>query len=705
MSDLVVATAFTASGDEVSPLLKKQAKAADTFGGALTAAFRKAGKESSVFGSMLKANIVGSAITAGFSKIQSLASSTIDAYVDFDTAIAGAADSGAISLQRGTKEFELFAQTARDLAATTKYSATDAAEALGSLGEAGFDAGQAQLSLSQIAKFATGSNLELAKSADLVGDAMGAFRLKSTDAATQANNLEYSTDAMAFAMDTSKMDAEELANAIKSSGPAFGAAGQGMSTYLALLGKMTGSGMEATDAGSKLAMMMKGLAVPSKAAEQASKKLGISLYDQNGKTRDLIEYLADYQKATDSMTEAQRNAYTSSIFGKRGLDGVNSVLALGVDSLKEYRDEMDAAGGKAKEEAAVIEKTLGYKLDTLKNSATEFGMKLIEAFSEDGKDAIDQAVEALKTFDPKPIVAAAKGLLEAFKWLFGFIRDHQQTLKVMLGSWLALKAAMGAIKFGQQIAEIARVILKWQAVTVAAGEATAAQTAAGAAGGGAGGVAGAAGGVGIKGFLTQDVKKAGGATNAMAGIAALGIGVTIGTAIEESFLNPLREAGAALELETGNLIAKVSQRDVGAMSVPDLMGQMDTVKAQIAQRAAAPAISSIEDAFAQVNSGIASGAASVGSFFGFFTEQEAAAIVQTNQGPIDVQKAQIEALTYEYQRMALAVLQARLDIQAAATAATTEINVNVANAPAGTTVDAKGTAGAPKVNQAQAGRT
>lgn len=705
MSDLVVSTAFTATGDQVSPLLKKQAKAAETFGSALSAAFKKVGKESSVFGAMLKANVVGSAITAGFSKIKSLAGSTIDAYMDFDTSITMAASKFPEKIKRGSAAFEMLANEARRVGKETTFSASQAAQGYDALAGAGFNVEQSIAAMTPLVQFATAANSDLATSTTVVADALGAFNFKSKDASVLAQNMTRLTDSLVFVTSTQKTTVEELSEAITAGGSAFTGAGQSMESYIALVGDLAGAGFKGSMAGTALRGGMLKIAAPTAQASAALKKMHVETKDASGNMRAFTDILSDMSVATKDMGSGEKTELLQKIFGTESIAGMVALLNMGGDKLKDYESNLRGAAGKSEEMSKEIKQTLGNRMADLGSTVEEFGFKIIKAFEKDGKDAIAQAIDSINKFDPKPIVEAVKGLIEAFKWLFGFIRDHEQTVKTLIASWVLFKATMGAISFGKQVKEIAGVVLKWQAVTVAAEEATAAQTAASAAGGAGGGVGGVAGAAGLKGFLTQDVAKAGAATNVGAVAASLSVGLAIGGFIEDEFLDPLRKAGEELELQTGNMIAKMSMQDVSAMTAQDLFKNMEDVKAQLAKEENTPAISSLEGAVSQVNSGIMGVSAAVGNFLGFFSDEQAQAIVNANQGPIDVQRAHVEQLTELYRQMALAVRQANIDIQSAANDVKTEINVNVANAPAGTTVDTKGSSGAPKVNQSQAGRS
>lgn len=441
-----VQTDFTADGAEVLGTLKAMAVQSKKTSDKMEAGFKRVG---SVWKGSFVADLSARAVASGMNLAQRGIESVVKSYIDYDAAIRAAADAGAISLEVGSKEFAAFDAAARRTAETTKFTAAAAAGALEKFGLAGYDAAQAASALPYAVDLATASGLDLAAAAELETDALAAFGLTSTDAATQAQNLAMVNDLLAASADSSKLSTEELVGALKASGPGFAATGQSISTYTALLGKLADSGMDGADAGSKLSFMMKALAAPSDAAKKATSGLGISLYDEAGNVRDLVDFISDYDAATQEMSDAQRNALSATIFGKRGLDGVNAVLEIGTDDLKEYRDALKSAGGTAKKEAAVIEKTLGYKIDTLQNAAVEMGFKFIEAFAGDGGQAIDKFAESIKGFDVKPIVADAKDLAGTVKDVVGFLVDN---------TW-AIKAA-GIAFAGWKIAGLASDVVK-----------------------------------------------------------------------------------------------------------------------------------------------------------------------------------------------------------------------------------------------------
>jgi TP901 family phage tail tape measure protein len=687
VSDLVVGTAFTATGDTVTKSLKTQAKAADSFGARLKDAFQKASKESSIFKSVLSANLVSSAITKGFNVIQNQARETVSSYIDFDTAITMAAAKFPEKIKRGTKEFEDLGFAAREVGRLTTFSASQAAEGYNALAGAGFSAKQSIAAMLPLVNFATASNTDLASATSVVADALGSFNMRSEDATILTENLSRISDAYSFVTTTAKVSLEELSETVKMGGSAFVSSGQSMEEFIALSGLLAKSGLRGSMAGTALTTSVLRLAAPSGQAKDALRKIGVETRNSEGGMRKYRDIMADISDKTKEMGSGVRAELLSKIFGMEAIKGVTPLLNMGRDAMAAYVDEVMEAAGKSDEMTKEIKQTLGNRLADLGSTLEELGFKFIDAFVNDGKDAIGTAIDAINNFDVKPIVEGAKSVLSAFKWLIKFLKDHTGTLKVIAAMWISWKVGMAAISF-------VKIIAGLRSVTTAALTAKAATSGVGV----TGGVAGAG--------VAAAPQAAGGKIGAgavMPVAMAAQAGYMVGNFIEETWLNPMREYGQKMEVELGNLVYRLSSKDFTKMSSEDLAANMQKVRATMANMPGP--LNSLESGVQQVGNDIVRSSAKIAEFFGFLSEEQATQIVESNKGPVQKQQEQLEQLAQMYQEMALAIAKAKIQIEQASKQASTEINVNVANAPAGTTVDAKGTGSPPKVNQSKAGKT
>lgn len=694
MTAFVVETAFTASKDQVTSTLKAQAAAATTFGQKMKLAFKSAAKESSIFRANLAANLASKAITTATSLIGRGVRSVVEEYVSFDEAIGQAAAKMPEKIRRGTDAFKELEDAARAVGASTKYTATESAEALNFLAMAGFNAAQSMAALPHVTDLATSSGMDLARATDIASDALGAFNLMSSDAAVLGSNLARINDVFAKTVNTANVDMEMLYETMKDGAPAMTAAGQSVETFAALAGKMGSAGIKGSKAGMTLKNMMLQLAGPTGAAKSALKRLGIEIEDDSGNMRDIIDILGDYKRATADMGSVQRDATTDLIFGRRAISGVNILLQEGEDGLRAYRDELEAAGGTAAEVAGEIEKSLGNKLLKLKSAAIELGFKLLESFSGDGKDAIDALVETVQKFNMKSIIDGAHDVVSAMQWLYRLIRDNWNTIKTLAAGFVAFKVVIGTINF-------ARAVSGFMSIAKAAAQAATAAGGVGAAG--AGGVAGAAGNVAKPGKLDVAAGAAGGA------IVAATAGYAIGNVIEDNLLNPMRESGEKFETMLNNMARKYEGVGRGAVDISTMnLAELETAAKQLSMirrdiKEEGLPIHSVEGYF----QGLAETAGSIGiamnEALGFINPAQAKKLEEENRGILYERMESERRIAAAYAEV-LQRLIALKQQAAAANSSQTQIDVNV-KAPEGTTVETKQQGGnAPKVNQSKAGK-
>ena len=170
------------------------------------------------------------------------------------------------------KTFEQLQAVAKDLGATTRFSATEAADAMGFLGQAGFDATKIMAALPSTLNLAAAGALELGTAADLVTDVLAGFGLEA-DQATRLTNI------LAKAAASSNTSVEQMGEAFSFVGPAAKAFGVSIEDASAAITFLSDSGVKRARAGTALRSVLSSLAKPSKAAAEALAKAGIGAND------------------------------------------------------------------------------------------------------------------------------------------------------------------------------------------------------------------------------------------------------------------------------------------------------------------------------------------------------------------------------------------------------------------------------------------
>jgi TP901 family phage tail tape measure protein len=403
ISNFAVLTKFKGL-DQVSKPLDKMASKSRKFGNVTDKSFKKATKSAvkfrTVLGGILGANIISS----GMMRLQMGAAAVTDEFVQFDQAATAAAAKFPDGVKRGTAAFKQLKTAARDVGATTKFTAAEAAEGLDFLAMAGFNSKQAIAAIGPAAELAAVGNMELARSTDIASDVLGAFQLKVDDSVQLTKNMTRVNDVMAKTITTANVDMEQLFETMKFGGPAAKAAGAEIETFSAIAATMGNIGIKGSMAGTAMRSMFTRLAKPAREARVLLKKLNVVVADGDGNFRDIFDILEDFNKATKDMGTKQKSAAIATVFGQRAISGVNAVLDKGSDGLREYRKMLQEANGTAAQMAADMNKGLGFRLKALQSAAIEVGFKFIDAFENKIPGAIESATAAIRNFDVKAVL-------------------------------------------------------------------------------------------------------------------------------------------------------------------------------------------------------------------------------------------------------------------------------------------------------------
>lgn len=444
------------SGDlkENKAKLKDAADAADD----LDQSFEKAEKGGLSSFAVALGNLAANLITAAISKMKDLISNTIEVGKTFDKSMSNVqAISGATA-----EEMELLTKTAKEYGSTTQFSASEAADALGYMALAGWDANKSASALGGILDLAAASGMELASASDMVTDYMSAFNMT-------ADKSAYFADVLAYAQGNANTTAAGLGEAFKNCAANLNAAGQDFETTTAMLSMMANQGLKGSEAGTALTAVMRDMTAKMKDGKIAIGDTSVEVMDAQGNYRDLTGILADVEKAVGGMGDAERATALQSTFTADSIKGLNLILNAGTDEAAKFEEKLRKSGGTAGEMAKVMNDNLGGDLTSLSSKFEGIQIALYEKF----EPALRKAVDALS------------GLLDVLDWLidnggevagvitgvatavgvFMAIVNRQAILNAFIGGLKAIKTAflgvnavMAANPVGLVIAAIAGLV-------------------------------------------------------------------------------------------------------------------------------------------------------------------------------------------------------------------------------------------------------
>jgi len=299
--------------------------------------------------------------------VKDLATSTFNLGIDFTGTMSNIqATSGATA-----EEMEVLEQAARDAGATTTFSATEAAQAIGFMSLAGWDAEQSTTALGGVLDLAAASGMDLAKASDMVTDYMSAFGLEADQSGKFA-------DTLAYAQSHANTTAEQLGEAYKNSAATLHANGQSVETVTALLSAMANQGIKGSEAGTALSAVMRDITQKMEDGSIAIGDANVSVVDADGNFRSLTDILADVEKETQGMTDAQRATALQTTFTSDSMKALNMILGQGTGSIKAFEGELANSDGTAKQMAETMNDNLGGDIKKLQSAFEELQLKLFD---------------------------------------------------------------------------------------------------------------------------------------------------------------------------------------------------------------------------------------------------------------------------------------------------------------------------------------
>ena len=288
-------------------------------------------------------------------------------------------------------EMETLRAVAREMGATTRYSASESADALGYMALAGWDVEQMTSALPSVLNLATAGQLDLATASDIVTDMMSMFGI-------EAENASQASDVFAAAQAKSNTNVEQLSEALRMAGPAASSAGNSLEDTSAVLGILANNGIKGSSAGTALNAMFMDL---QKSAENGAVAIGdtsVAVYDAEGNMRSMVDIVQDVEKATQGMSDEQRNAALSQIFQQQSLRGVNVLLNEGSDSLVDLQNELINSNGAAQDMADIMDDNMQGSLLAMKSAAEEVAIQFFEMAEGPIRAIIDGITDLIRWF-------------------------------------------------------------------------------------------------------------------------------------------------------------------------------------------------------------------------------------------------------------------------------------------------------------------
>lgn len=341
------------ASDEATPVIRAAQDAAESWGGSVFNAtigvIDAATAPISALASAAKNPVVqgASLIGASFGVAES-----VNFFQDFESMMSQVK---AISGATG-QEFDDLTAKAQEMGATTKFTATESAEAFNYMAMAGWKPQQMIDGISGIMSLAAASGEDLGTTSDIVTDALTAFGLQAGDAGHFA-------DVLAQASANANTNVSMLGESFKYVAPVAGAMNYSVEDTSLALGLMANASIKGSMAGTALKTSLANMAAPTDSMAAAMDKYGISLTDSEGNMKSLRGVIDNLRGSLGGLSETEQTAAASTIFGKEAMAGMLAII----NASEEDYNKLSTAIGNSKDAAEGMADTM---LDNLKGSFT-----------------------------------------------------------------------------------------------------------------------------------------------------------------------------------------------------------------------------------------------------------------------------------------------------------------------------------------------
>lgn len=358
--------------------------------------------------------LVAAGITAALSKIAEKYKECVDLSAQFEATMSTVeALSGA-----NAQEMKSLSAEAKQLGATTVYTANQSAEAMTYMGMAGWDASQMISGMDGVLNLAAASGEDLAMVSDIVTDNLTAFGLKASDTAHFA-------DVLAAAATNSNTSVGIMGETFSGSASIAGALGYSIEDVSTAVGLMANAGIKGSIAGTALKNMFNGLLEGATLTAKSIGEVEYTSIKADGTMKTFGETCDELRGYFEQMTEAERVQNAMTIAGQRGYNGLLAILNATDEDYQKLRDSIENCTGSAQKMANI-------KLDNLAGDVT----------------LLDSATDGLKMTIGGLYEDELRGLAQETTEIIGKVNEFCESNPAVVKGLMAITAEIGLLVAG-----------------------------------------------------------------------------------------------------------------------------------------------------------------------------------------------------------------------------------------------------------------
>lgn len=322
------------------------------------------------------------------------------------------------------KDLEALTNKAKEMGATTKFSATQASEGLKYMAMAGWNSQQMIAGLPGVMNLAAASGENLGTVSDIVTDALTAMGLKASDSAHFA-------DVLATAASSSNTNVAMMGETFKYAAPVAGALGYNIEDLAQAIGLMGNAGIKSSQAGTSLRSILTRLAKPPKDCANAMEDYGISIKNSDGSMKSLMEVMENMRDSLQGLPKDEQSAAAAALGGQEAMSGLLAIVNASESDFNKLSKAIDNASGAAQNQADIMNDNLQGALYELGSAAESAGIELYDNIKEPAKKGVRAAAteirslsttikhDGIKAIVPEETITTVKNLGDAAKSVGG----------------------------------------------------------------------------------------------------------------------------------------------------------------------------------------------------------------------------------------------------------------------------------------------
>lgn len=288
------------------------------------------------------------------------------------------------------KDLEALTNKAKEMGATTKFSATQASEGLKYMAMAGWNSQQMIDGLPGVMNLAAASGEDLGTVSDIVTDALTAMGLKASDSAHFA-------DVLATAASSSNTNVAMMGETFKYAAPVAGALGYNIEDLAQAIGLMGNAGIKSSQAGTSLRSILTRLAKPPKDCANAMEDYGISIKNSDGSMKSLMEVMENMRDSLQGLPKDEQSAAAAALGGQEAMSGLLAIINASESDFDNLSKAIDNASGAAQDQADIMNDNLQGALYELGSAAESAGIELYDNIKNPAKKAVRAAATEIRS--------------------------------------------------------------------------------------------------------------------------------------------------------------------------------------------------------------------------------------------------------------------------------------------------------------------